>query len=326
LHDLATRLAARAHLPQETALQLAAQLFGTLHEGLQADGFASLTGLGTFRVEPAQDGAQPQTLFAPDDELAALANRPFAELPEVELSPDTDLRELEAINAEFAPEEPASEPPAEEPAAAPVEEEPTESTEDTTPVGAQASSAATDGTFIEEKEDEDEGEFGDFVEVDDIEDPDGGPGSSASPSRPSRPRWQIVASVLVPVAVLAAVLALVFTGGGDTAETTADVPAADTLVAKADTVAVDTARTQRFVLNDPSEVYTHFVTDGTMDEHTIVYGDILEHLARHYYGNPYFVKYIIEYNNLPANGYTDVGTVLKIPRLKRKTDLGKSKD
>lgn len=333
LHELAQALTRRTKTDVQQTLQFAAQCFGTLHEGLLADGFASLKGIGTFHTNQETPETEGQTLFTPDDSLAALINRPFAELPEVELDPATTPAELEAVNAEFPTASPSAPDTGEHENA---ESEPTETdtaegdtettdlaandvvTDDTAPAAHTETEPTTEPTAESEVPSEP-----------DTADAEPAISESVLPASEdaehhSDIHWRRTAVVLATVC-LALLLFIVLRMGRteapaleppDTASTALQTIATDSLAP--DTLPATTERTQIIHLNDPSEVFTDFEPDGVLCEHTVEFGDMLIRLAEHYYGNPYFVKILIEYNGLPASGDAKPGTVLKIPHLRRK--------
>lgn len=333
LHELAQALTRRTKTDVQQTLQFAAQCFGTLQEGLQADGFASLKGFGTFHTNQETPETEGQTLFTPDDSLAALINRPFAELPEVELDPATTPAELEAVNAEFPTASPSAPDTAEhenaesEPTETDTAEDETEAmapaaddavADDTAPAAHTETAPATEPTAEPEAPSE--------PDVADAEPAKNGSVLLASEvaEHHSDLHWRRTAVVLATVC-LALLLFIVLRMGRteppapespDTAHTALQTTAADTLAT--DSLPATTERTQIIHLNDPSEVFTDFEPDGVLCEHTVEFGDMLIRLAEHYYGNPYFVKILIEYNGLPASGDAKPGTVLKIPHLRRK--------
>ena len=343
LHNLAAQLARRNKIELEKALQVVSLCFSVLREGLQADGFASLLGFGTFHAECQTDTMQTQLAFVPDENLAALINRPFAELPEAELNPDVDLRELDAVNAEF--EKPAKivEPESEKKSldtlnsSAPiVTAEPENAISETENAAAEA---ATDIVEVEKTS----------LETDDILPTENSVNSEIENTVSEQHdesntltnnlqiaenkannsydlHWRRAAIVFAVVALGLSIFILLRWGRPEiqSIEKTSIVVNTDTTTIdsmQTEVLPDSTSRTQRFTLGKPSEVFTHFEIDGVLDEHTVEFGDILIRLAEHYYGNPYFVKYIIDYNGLPASGEAAPGTVLRIPRLRQKQSL-----
>ena len=333
LHELAQALARRTKTDVQQTLQFVAQCFGTLHEGLQADGFASLKGFGTFHTNQDTPETEGHTLFTPDESLAALINRPFAELPEVELDPATTPAELEAVNAEF-PAAPPTAPEAAEHEIAEGQPTETETADDETEITAPAVDDAMADDTAAEVNTETDPTTAPAAEPEAPSEPDAADAEPAisesvlSASEVAEPHsdlhWRRTAVVLATVC-LALLLFIVLRMGRteapapespDTAHTALQTTAADTLAT--DSLPATTERTQIIHLNDPSEVFTDFEPDGVLCEHTVEFGDMLIRLAEHYYGNPYFVKILIEYNGLPASGEAKPGTVLKIPHLRRK--------
>ena len=343
LHNLANQLVRRRKIDTEKALQLVAQCFGTLYEGLQTDGFASLVGFGTFHMETETEKSQQQFTFTPDESLAALINRPFAELPEVELNPDTNLRDLEAVNAEFEK---------------PAEVSDKDNRENETTSFAPAQTASTSNLeYVQTESEESPTELAPPSSVPDISSPaTDNPTKEADSVSPaitsvvplphptptesdesdtsfnvrqftdnksennSNLHWRRAATVFAIAALGLLIFILLRLGHAEVRPSEPElITIADTV--QADTLPVPSQRTQRFMLNDPAEVFTHFEVDGLLDEHTVEFGDILIRLAEHYYGNPYFVKFIIDYNGLPASGEATPGTVLRIPHLRRKAGL-----
>lgn len=139
--------------------------------------------------------------------------------------------------------------------------------------------------------------------------------------------WKVIALVLALVlaAALGYILAVHVAGGfGDKATGKPSAAAADTLGEnKADTAATvePVAKKETCQLIDETSqavILTGFETDGTLLEDTLEFGEYPIQMAEKYYGNAFFVKYINEYNELKDPSNVPIGTVLKIPRLKRK--------
>jgi len=277
-------------------------------------------------------------VFTADESLAGLVNRPFAELPEVELAPTTDLRELEAVNAEYAPEKVSPEQ-EQEPATSdetPLETDAEQASNDS--LEQTAATAASDASTDDDAEEPHEGELSasEGSEVADtpaqplyessetVESEDSTVTASEDVATEQTEEGNVLwkrAAIVFATAFIALLCFILLRYERSEILPPKETPAPQITTQKADTIPVSKERTQHITLKDRSEVFTHFEPDGVLDEHTIVFGDVLIRLAEHYYGNPYFVKYIIEYNNLPASGYTPVGTVLKIPRLRRKPGM-----
>ncbi len=315
-HDLAKRLAHRRDIPAESALSFVEQCFQALHDAVKADGFASLKGFGTFHTPADTTTGITQTTFTAEEQLANLINRPFAELPEVELFPDTDLGELEAVNAEYAnvkKEEPEHE-----------QETPAPTTADT----------PRTTTIAEEKTSEHKGEADSFTsETQTSEDTEATEESTSRDTSNKEEQlpannevsssdmyWRRTAIVFC-IGFIGLLLFVLLRTSSPEVQSATEAPTAQPDTVTTDTTIRPAQRLQHITLNNPSEALTDYEPDGVLDEHTVEFGDILIRLAEHYYGNPYFVKYIISYNGLPASGEAAPGTVLKIPHLRKKPGL-----
>ena len=347
LHDLSTSLARKSREPQATALQFTAQCFGTIHEALQQDGFASLKGLGTFHIDTTSASTSQKVEYSIDDILSTLINRPFAELPEVEIADDTALQAFETINEEFAAlaaqeAEPSTETQVEATANSadstseehlsglPSSEDAEPNAESTTEFDINLSITSSDqvakssSTSLNEKEADKQA----IVAQTGIEDTNSLTNPSEDTENESEASSMVLWKRMAVVFGVAFIALLLFTllhiGRGEMQPASdALSPSIITTDSVADSTMVtpavsDTARVQIIHVANSNEVFTQFEPDGVLDEHTIVLGDMLMNLAKHYYGNPYFAKYIIEYNGLPADGTAAIGTVIKIPHLKRK--------
>lgn len=333
LHDLVRSLSRKSKESEETALQFAAQCFGVINKALQADGFASLVGFGTFRLSQSPYDESLLTEFAAEEALSQLINRPFAELPEVELSEATDMREFDTIDETYRnkeeqqisiPSDSSSEAVNTTQLADAKEVEPSSETPDT-----DAPSAVT----TETKSDQPEKSSTPEALAEDIETPisdeintstDEQQNTESEEEIEQRVYWKR-AAIVFAIAFVALLLFVLLRLGRTEISDPAPLAIADTLAnsttidpAPQSVEQADTARVQIISVSNSNEIFTQFEPDGVLDEHTIVYGDVLERLARNYYGNGYFVKYIIEYNNLPASGEVPIGTVIKIPHLRRK--------
>lgn len=54
---------------------------------------------------------------------------------------------------------------------------------------------------------------------------------------------------------------------------------------------------------------------GTIDTHTLIYGETLAALSLRYYGRRCYWPYIVAHNNLPQAHHTFVGTAIRLPQL-----------
>ena len=84
------------------------------------------------------------------------------------------------------------------------------------------------------------------------------------------------------------------------------------------TIGENGEKLQIFDTQDRKDIVKNFEAVGTLDEYELKSGDYVEHIATKRYGNPFFVKYIYDYNNLKQYSHVSTGTVLKLPKLRRK--------
>lgn len=333
LHDLVRPLSRKSKESEETALQFTAQCFGVINEALQTDGFASLVGFGTFRLIQSPHDDSLHMEFVAEETLSQLINRPFAELPEVELSEATDMHEFDTIDETYRNKEEQLTPNPLDSSLETInttqqadtkETEPSSETPDTDAppaVTAEAKSelpgdsgaAETIANSVETTTADETNTSANELQIAESE-KEGG----------QKVYWKRAAIVFAIAFVALLLFVLLRVGRTEISDPNplyiTDTIAASTPIKPAPKPVeqADTARVQIIPVNNSNEIFTQFEPDGVLDEHTIVYGDVLERLARNYYGNGYFVKYIIEYNNLPASGEVPIGTVIKIPHLRRK--------
>ncbi|MBR4553475.1 MAG: HU family DNA-binding protein [Bacteroidaceae bacterium] len=333
LHDLVRPLSRKSKESEETALQFTAQCFGVINEALQADGFASLVGFGTFRLSQSPHDVSLLIEFVAEETLSQLINRPFAELPEVELSEATDMHEFDAIDETYRNKEEQQTPNPLDSSLETINTTQQADTKETEP-SSEMPDANEPSVLTPETESDQPNPISTAEEMEeDHEAP------TATETNTSADELQTTeseeeggqkvywkrAAIVFAIAFVALLLFVLLRVGRTEISDPNPLYITDTITASTPikpapkpVEQADTARVQIIPVNNSNEIFTQFEPDGVLDEHTIVYGDVLERLARNYYGNGYFVKYIIEYNNLPASGEVPIGTVIKIPHLRRK--------
>ena len=99
-HLLATLLANRHGLDEEEAARFVRQFFALLSEGLKADQYVRIKGLGTFKLMNA--GEERQVVFQPETGLSEAVNKPFSHFETVLLKESTHYADLEEPVAETA--------------------------------------------------------------------------------------------------------------------------------------------------------------------------------------------------------------------------------
>ena len=114
MQDLADALSAREGLTKKKSEAFVKALFETIEEGLLADKFVKIKGLGTFKIvsvgeresvnintgERFSISGHEKVTFTPDTTLKDLINRPFSHFQTVILNEDTDLEELDNVEDE----------------------------------------------------------------------------------------------------------------------------------------------------------------------------------------------------------------------------------
>lgn len=312
LQTLARKLAERHGLALNEAELFVGQFFTQLAEGLQADQYVKVKGLGTFKLMMA-DGRR-QVIFQPDALLGEGVNKPFAHFEPVVLKETTHFPDLEEPVPATATPPVAEE--AETPAVAEVEEAvapPLSPDEPETPVATA----------------------GEQVEV-----------STDAPARHLlRLPWCMMATLLlVGVLVGGGIVWALLSGRryipasvekvlltvADTARTKAlqTVAQEDTVVTAdsattaaaaggkdhpAASVPLPVASPERKVLSDTVK----YRIKGTLATHTIQPGESLVKLARKYYGNKQLWTYLVSYNKdiLPDADHVAVGLTVRVPDL-----------
>ena len=122
IQDLAEAIATKEGLTKKKSEAFVKALFETIEEGLLADKFVKIKGLGTFKIitvgeresvnintgERFSIEGHEKITFTPDTVLKDLVNRPFAHFQTVILNEETDIDELESVDSEQ--EDPSSDP------------------------------------------------------------------------------------------------------------------------------------------------------------------------------------------------------------------------
>ncbi len=93
--EIITRLASKVNCGEEVAGAFLKEFTMVITQGLAADGFVRIAGLGTFKVAVDVDG-KPGVEFAPESYLAEKVNEPFAMFESVELADSLTEDELDA--------------------------------------------------------------------------------------------------------------------------------------------------------------------------------------------------------------------------------------
>lgn len=93
--EIITRLASKVNCGDEVAGAFLKEFTMVITQGLAADGFVRIAGLGTFKVAADVDG-KPGVEFAPESSLAEKVNEPFAMFESVELADSLTDDELDA--------------------------------------------------------------------------------------------------------------------------------------------------------------------------------------------------------------------------------------
>lgn len=110
--DLSTGIAQKEGLSPKEATQFVRTFFDLIEEGLMADKFVKIKGLGTFKLvtvseresvnintgERFQISGHSKVSFTPDSNMKELVNRPFAHFEAVDLSNDTSSEELDDVD------------------------------------------------------------------------------------------------------------------------------------------------------------------------------------------------------------------------------------
>lgn len=324
LQTLARKLAERHGLTPVEAERFVGQFFGQLTEGLRADQYVKVKGLGTFKLMTA--AGQQQVIFQPDATLSDGVNRPFSHFEPVALKETAHFSDLEepvaAAESQSVPEEETLD----EPVAVddPLLQAPLPSTP-----------PAESETHVAAKEEKDE------------------PAIVNPAPKVFRLPWCMIATLLlVGVLVGGAIVWTLLSGRryipaslekvlltvGDTAQGKQKLPVApvDTLVAtdsvpsvtvpavgsevaeSVEAAAVPVVPPEKKVLSDAVK----YRIKGTLATHTIQPGESLVKLARKYYGNKRLWTYLVGYNKdiLPDADHVPVGLTVRVPELEPVAD------
>lgn len=139
--DYSDFLAKREHLSKKEAEAFVRAFFEVVEQGLLEDRFVKIKGFGTFKLvavseresvnistgERFQISGHSKVSFTPDPTMKELVNRPFAHFESVDLTDDTDIEEIDAVDQSALIELEVEE--LEETSPAPAEETPAEEKE-----------------------------------------------------------------------------------------------------------------------------------------------------------------------------------------------------
>lgn len=119
LQDFAEAIATSEGVDVQEAERFLHAFFDVIEQGLEADKYVKIKGLGTFKLVSVSEresvnintgerfliGGHTKISFTPETSLKELVNRPFSHFETVDLSDETELEEFETIDRDFAEHE-----------------------------------------------------------------------------------------------------------------------------------------------------------------------------------------------------------------------------
>ena len=329
LQDLIDLLVKRHDMERADADAFVKLFFSLIEEGLAADRYVKIKGLGTFKL------IDTRITFSPDSAMKDLVNKPFShfetvvlndkthfdDMPENEL-PISDVETDESVKdaSDSTSENDSDEATLSEEVESVLEEVSDQSVEEENPVSAKA------------KEEQS------FVQSESV-----GRRSLSSTSIP----WCMVASILLVGVIAGGFMVWSMFRTASTVKMSSVEPKEPIAVIEHDSVASDTLTVDsamvskeeavanerrqdsaKVVAINPereeelkgglslSDAVTYAIV-GTRDTHQLQYGETLVKLARKYYGNKKLWPYIARYNKeaLADVDNIPVGTTIRIPEL-----------
>lgn len=331
LQDLIDLLVKRHDMERADADAFVKLFFSLIEEGLAADRYVKIKGLGTFKL------IDTRITFSPDSAMKDLVNKPFSHFETVVLndkthfddmleneSPISDAETDESVKdaSDSTSENDSDEATLSEEVESVLEEVSVQSVEEENPVSAKAKEGQS---FVQSESES----------VDRR--------SASSTSIP----WCMVASILLVGVIAGGFMVWSMFRTASTVKMSSVEPKEPIAVIEHDSVASDTLTVdsamvskEEAVANEPrqdsakvvainpereeepkgglslSDAVTYAIV-GTRATHQLQYGETLVKLARKYYGNKKLWPYIARYNNeaLADVDNIPVGTTIRIPEL-----------